>query len=257
MAADLLLIVNDPAPGAYGDLPEAWRTLRNDRVRGFAENVNSALDVLWENEGPAAVVCVNFDLEMEPDVPQRLVEALLADDTLALAGAVLTRPEGGQAFSVGRPPTSVKEFTRAAGLRHGRPQRAVRAVLTRLPAWQRRNAAGEGSRLLLPEEYLPWTCLAIRREAWVDVGQLDERFEMYAEDIDWGRRAVQSGWRACLVDVGQVVHAERATRSPRTDEVYEQSHARFHDKWGRQDHARWQRRGQRLKGVLATRWLGR
>ncbi len=254
LAPQLHLTVNDPEPGAYAALPDAHVLVVNDVPRGFAANVNPALEQVWST-GADTVVCVNFDLEMDPDVPARLAAALASDPTLALVGAVLTSPNGAPAFSVGRPPTSLKELTRAAGLRSGRPQRLVRAVLSRLPAWRARNAAGTASRLLVAEEYLPWTCLAVRRDAWEQVGPLDERFAMYAEDMDWGRRAARAGWRAQLVDVGPVVHAERATRSPQTDAWYEQSHAAFHDKWSRPDHARWQRRGLRLRGLLTGRRL--
>ncbi len=103
MAADLLLIVNDPAPGPYADLPEAWQMHRNNRPQGFAANVNSALDVVWANEGPAAVVCLNFDLEMDPE---RLSGWSWRSSLTTGPWRERFSPAAGRpAFSVGAPPT--------------------------------------------------------------------------------------------------------------------------------------------------------
>lgn len=241
---NLHLVVNDPAPGAYLELPAA-SVYVNTLPLGFAANVNAALARVW-GTGVEVAVCVNFDLELDPVALPRLVAAL-DGDRVALAGPVMQDFSGRPAFSVGGPPTALKEFTRAAGLRSGGAQRVVRGVLRRVPAWQGRNL---GARVLEPWEYLPWTCVALRRAAWEAVGPLDERFVMYAEDLDWGRRAAAAGWQSRLVDVGPVRHAERATRDARSDEVYEQSHAALHAKWARPDLARWQTRGQRLQKVL-------
>ena len=240
----LHLVVNDPGPGRYVGLPPVRELHINERPLGFAANVNAALGRITAE----VVVCANFDLQMSADVPSRLASAL-SEPSVGLAGPVLRSPGGALAFSVGSAPTALKEFTRAAGLRSGRPQQLVRAVLRRTGRWQERNLTG---RVLGPGEYLPWTCVAVRREAWLDVGPLDERFEMYAEDLDWGRRASDAGWLARLVDVGTVVHAERATRDRRTDGLYEQSHARYHEKWDRPDLARWQRRGMRLRRLWSN-----
>jgi GT2 family glycosyltransferase len=245
LASIVHVVVNDPGPGRYDALPPVRELHVNAVPLGFAANVNAALSRV----SAEVVVCANFDLEMAADVPARLASSLLADPALGIVGPVLTGADGEPVFSVGGPPTALKEFTRAAGLRSGRPQQLVRAVLRRTGRWQSRNVEG---RVLAEGEYLPWTCVAIRRQAWLDVGPLDERFEMYAEDLDWGRRAAAAGWRARLVDVGAVVHAERATRDRRTDRLYEQSHQRYHEKWDRPDLARWQRRGLALRRL----WSG-
>lgn len=234
------LVINDPGPGRYGALPAVREVWVNDRPLGFAANVNAA----FERIATPVVVCVNFDLEMAPEVPAQLVAALRTHPEVGLVAPVLRNRRGELVFSVGSQPTPLKELTRAAGLRSGRAQRVVRAVLRRLPRWQQRNV---GARLLGPGEYLPWTCVAVRREAWDTVGPLDEQFEMYAEDLDWGRRAQGTAWRAELIDVGTVIHTERATRSQATDELYERSHALLHAKWDRPDLARWQRRGRVLR----------
>ena len=245
LASRLHLVVNDPAPDRYRELPAAVEVVVNAAVAGFADNVSQALDRIWPAgpAGPPVVLCVNFDLELAPSALSTLA-AVLRDNPRAAAAAPRLQDGSGQpVLSAGGGPTALKEFTRAAGLRTGGPQRVVRAVLRRLPAWQRRNAGGGPLRVLTDEEYLPWTCVAVRREAWQQVGGLDRRFPMYAEDIDWGRRVAAAGWQCLLVDAGPVVHEERATQDARTNALYELSHLRLHEKWGRPDLARWQRAG--------------
>jgi GT2 family glycosyltransferase len=48
----------------------------------------------------------------------------------------------------------------------------------------------------------------IRREAWLQVGPLDETFFMYFEETDWCRRCVETGWETHYLPAAQVIHYE-------------------------------------------------
>ena len=52
--------------------------------------------------------------------------------------------------------------------------------------------------------------MQVRREALAQVGLLDERFFMYAEDIDWAFRIRQAGWQVLYHPQVQVLHVKRA-----------------------------------------------
>jgi GT2 family glycosyltransferase len=56
----------------------------------------------------------------------------------------------------------------------------------------------------------------MRRRAIDDIGLLDERFFMYAEEMDWCRRAHDCGWSVGYDPSGTIVHAkgEITRRSP-------------------------------------------
>lgn len=223
------LVVNDARSRQYPEsaLRAAASVWRNRKPVGFAANVNAALARLggWDR-----VVVANFDVECDPQAMHRLSAAL--EPGVALAGPVMSDHAGRPVLSVGRMPSASREFLRGAGLRDEPMLGWQRALLRRSRSWMRRNSASVAPRRLSSTEYLPWTCVALRREAWESVGPLDERFPLYAEDIDWGMRAHAVGWAARLVDVGQVVHSERATRSPETNALYESSHRRLHQKTG-------------------------
>jgi len=49
-------------------------------------------------------------------------------------------------------------------------------------------------------------CMLIRREAWADVGPLDEGYFMYLEEIDWCRRARGLGWQIWYQPAAVAIH---------------------------------------------------
>ena len=48
--------------------------------------------------------------------------------------------------------------------------------------------------------------MLVRREAIDQVGAMDERFFMYAEETDWCYRFKKSGWQVMFTPAGQIVH---------------------------------------------------
>ena len=46
----------------------------------------------------------------------------------------------------------------------------------------------------------------IRRETFEDVGLLDEKLFMYAEDVDWCRRAWRNGWQVIFFPGARAIH---------------------------------------------------
>ena len=46
----------------------------------------------------------------------------------------------------------------------------------------------------------------VRRQAYSQVGELDEGYVMYSEEMDWCRRIKAAGWRVVYLGNAQVVH---------------------------------------------------
>ena len=262
-AMRLHLVLNDPGAGKYTDLPLA-AVHCNPNVRGFAANVNAAVTRAFAaNPYADRVVILNFDLDVAEGAFERLAATLDDYPEAGIVGAALLSPSGEATHSVGRQPSLLGEATRALGLRSGVMQQVMRAVLRHCTSWGARNtvqadvagASGDRSKTLQDGQYLPWACVAVRRSAWEQVGGLDERFFMYCEDVDWGRRASAAGFTSVLVDVGPVIHSERVPASPATNMMFEQSHIALHRKWEQPLLAQAVRIGLTVRRFSPLRWM--
>jgi hypothetical protein len=57
-------------------------------------------------------------------------------------------------------------------------------------------------------DWLVGACLMVRREAYTQVGGLDEGFFMYSEEMDWCRRIKDAGWQVVYLPTATVLHHE-------------------------------------------------
>ncbi|MGA0567128.1 glycosyltransferase [Rathayibacter sp. KR2-224] len=145
------------------------------RNLGFAGGVNLGLETIEAcGEGTRDVLLLNPDARISPEGVRTMHELLHSAQRRAAVGATQTDPETGAGVRVWWPfPTPAGAWIEAVGL----------------GGLRRRRDFAIGSALLL------------RREALQEVGRLDERFFLYAEETDWQRRARSRGWDIAVADV--------------------------------------------------------
>ncbi|HET7541383.1 MAG TPA: glycosyltransferase family 2 protein [Polyangiaceae bacterium] len=85
-------------------------------------------------------------------------------------------------------------------------------------------------------DWIVGSFLMMRRECYEDVGELDERFFMYDEDMDWCFRARQAGWRVTYWPGAQMIHLGSATRLFVKDKTF--MHFRSHLSYLKKNHSR-------------------
>ena len=163
------------------------------RNGGFAAGVNVALA---DRLAPGAdVLLLNPDAVISADGVRALQAALLGERGLASVGPAQVDGCGVPA-RVGWPfPSPGRTWLEAVGL----------------------------GRLGRQEEFVIGSVLLLRAEALDQVGGLDERFFLYAEETDWARRAAQLGWRHAVVGSITARHAGAGSSS---DAVTREAH--FH-----------------------------
>lgn len=61
--------------------------------------------------------------------------------------------------------------------------------------------------------------MLIRREALDEVGLMDERFFMYAEETDWCYRFGKAGWQVMFTPVAEIVHLGGQSTAQRSEEM--------------------------------------
>ena len=78
--------------------------------------------------------------------------------------------------------------------------------------------------------------LLMRRACYEDVGELDERFFIYDEDVDWCFRAWRSGWKVRYWPGAKMIHVGSAARPFMKDKTF--IHFRSHLSYLKKNHSR-------------------
>ena len=146
--------------------------------------------------GEPYVMVLNPDVIVEPGTVKALVAALERDPRLAVVGPRIEDPDGTLYPSARQFP----DLAVAAGhafFGYVAPRnRWTRAY--RMLDWDH-GTAGE-------VDWVSGSCFMARRRAYRAVNGFDERYFMYAEDVDLCWRLWRAGWRVAYEPAGRVVH---------------------------------------------------
>jgi GT2 family glycosyltransferase/2-polyprenyl-3-methyl-5-hydroxy-6-metoxy-1,4-benzoquinol methylase len=174
--------------------------IQNGGNLGFAAGNNVGMRFAAASRSDAYVWLVNNDVVVLPDSLRHMVAVAEADSRVGMVGA------------------TILEFDEP-----DRVQEAGGGRLTRFPGFVTPNDAGrsrEDAIGTLPLDYVSGACVLVRRAVIERIGILDERFFMYAEDIDWGHRARAAGFTLAYARAAEVRHkgsASTGRRSPVKD----------------------------------------
>jgi GT2 family glycosyltransferase len=160
---------------------------------GFAAGVNRGLRTCHSE----FVLLLNPDASIAPPDLDRLVAELRAQPDAVVAGPVLEGPDGSPTSGARRFSTVWNRLALELPWfwRHDR-------FTSRLPAGTVDRAAGR----TLSVDYVWGAAVLVRREFLLAIGGLDERFFLYHEDEDLGRRAQAHGLRVLLVTGARAQH---------------------------------------------------
>jgi len=164
------------------------KLIESRRNLGFAGGVNAALQQASGN----TLLLLNPDIEIVGDALSRLHACLTDIPFVAAIAPQLRYSDGTPQGSWGVFPSIRQELP---WLRNAD---RVPLILT-VGGWE-----------ILSVDWAKGACLMIRREAWEQVGILDEDYWLYTEEADWCYRARQLGWTIAVLPEAQVVHVEQA-----------------------------------------------
>lgn len=153
---------------------------------GFAAGVNA----LVQRSDSPWFLALNSDAVPQTGALATLVAALEATPRAAVVSPSLQRPDGS---------------AEPAALPFPSLRRAAVSVLRPTAAAQP-TARSE-------VDWIVGAAMLWRRSALDAVGPLDERFHMYAEDLDWCWRARRDGWSVLVEPAAVVVHVGNASGS--------------------------------------------
>jgi len=176
------------------------RVVRGSPAQGFTRAANRGL----AEAGGDVLLLLNSDTEVAPGAFAPLLAAFARDPRLGAAGAALHYPDGSPQWSGGGAPTLFWLFALASGLP---------PLLARLPVWRRVKPVGAPAARV---EWVTGAALAVRRQAWEEVGGFDEEFRFYAQDLDLCLRLRDAGWSVELLPEVRVLHHHGATIGSRS-----------------------------------------
>ena len=153
------------------------------------------------------VLICNPDLVVGPGAVAALVDALDAAPDVAIAGPLLRNPDGSRYPSA----RSFPSLAVAAG-------HALGGLVAPGNRWSRRykmadrlaelDRSGSLPSAPIAVDWVSGACVLVRRVAFDAIGGFDERYFMYAEDVDLCWRLGRASWGARYVPAAEVVHAQ-------------------------------------------------
>jgi GT2 family glycosyltransferase len=204
---------------------------------GFARGNNAGIRASCGD----LLLLLNSDTVVPRGAIDRLVDELARDSAVAVAGPRIVDGDGRAELSFG---SMIGPFNEL------RQKLLVTAHARRVPV-----LSGMVERMTTTPRSVDWVsgaCLLVRRADAEAVGLLDERYFMYAEDVDFCAAIRARGRRVRFVPQATVVHHRgRSARSAleATHAAYRRSHIAFYEK----HHPRWApllRWYLRLRGLL-------
>jgi N-acetylglucosaminyl-diphospho-decaprenol L-rhamnosyltransferase len=145
------------------------------------------------------IFLLNPDTVVQPDTLNRMVAYMDAQPEIGALGPQLLWPDGSIQSSRRRFPTLGSLFWESTLLGQWFSQN---------PHSQHYHLADQPADSPQKVDWLVGAALMIRREAWQQVGPLDESFFMYFEETDWCRRSADAGWEVHYLPAAQVTHYE-------------------------------------------------
>jgi GT2 family glycosyltransferase len=176
----------------------------NAKPQGFAYNHNLVMRLA----GTPFVALLNDDVRLEAGALDAMLDYLKANPRVGLAGAALLNPDGTPQVSVYNDPILPLTLYKVSGL--GRftaegtalrrwLQSVNRGRIIRAASWQTQDADCQ-------VEVVKGAAMLVRRDAYLQVGLMDESTRMYGEEIDWHLRFRKAGWSIAYVANARIIH---------------------------------------------------
>lgn len=166
--------------------------------RGFAAGVNAG----FEHTAAPLVIVLNPDTEMRPGALQALLARLREHPRTGVLAPTL---EGGDDRLQ---PSAYRRFPNLLTLSVEMCV-PVSYALVYMPALHPYALSPKALRAGGRVAHVCGAAMAIRREAYLDAGPLDEGFFMYLEETEWQRRVADRGWAIELEPAARVCHLVR------------------------------------------------
>jgi hypothetical protein len=171
------------------------RLIANDKNRGFTVANNQGLAL---GQG-RYLLLLNPDTEVTGGALATMVRSMDGHPEIGALGPQLRYPDGSLQSSRRRFPTFATALVESTVVQEWWGDNRV---------LRRYYMADTPDDAIQSVDWLVGACLLVRRQAYEQVGGLDEDFFMYSEEMDWCRRIKDAGWLVVYLPTATVVHHE-------------------------------------------------
>jgi GT2 family glycosyltransferase len=192
-----ILVVDNASSDGSAEMIEARfpyvKLIKSNENLGFAKGNNVAIR---QCQG-RYIALVNPDVIVFPGCLDALADFLDQNPKVGNVGPRVLNPDMTMQSTCRRSPTIWNNFCSATGL-------ATKFKNSRLFAGEHMFYFPHDR--TLPVDVLVGCFSMIRREAFNDVGLLDEDLFMYGDDVDWCRRCWKAGWQVVFFPGAKAIH---------------------------------------------------
>lgn len=194
---EIILVDNRSRDGCVALVRERFpsvRIIESPARQGFAKNYNLGI----RHANGMFVLALNNDTIVHPGAFTALLNAMIDTPAYGIVGAHLTGADGQTQ------PDCARDFPTPAAYLWNQLIASADPPVGRL--WRQNRRQGIDTRGSGPVPRVSGACMLVRREAFEQVGLLDEGFNFYYEDVEWCHRMLLAGWRTGYVADATITH---------------------------------------------------
>ena len=187
----------------------AWLKRAHPEVRLFENGANlgfgAANNQLIRASSGEHLLLLNNDCVLSPHCLQQLLSCQASDSSIGITGCrVLTgsnflQPTCDSIGPLGFLLPNVRKSIDSHLLSFGKPGKSQMARM-------RRYEIRHGYDRVHEADFVAGVCMMIRRAVFHSIGELDENFFLYYEDVDYCLRARRAGWKVVYTPLGTASH---------------------------------------------------
>jgi N-acetylglucosaminyl-diphospho-decaprenol L-rhamnosyltransferase len=210
---EIVVVDNASTDGSLEMVREAFpqvHLIANEENRGFTAANNQGLALAHGR----CLLLLNPDTEVVEDALATMVQYMDAHPEVGALGPRLLFPDGRQQPSRRRFPTFATALVESTVVQEWWADNRI---------LRRYYMADTPDDTVQPVDWVVGACLLVRREAYEQIGGLDEGFFMYSEELDWCKRIKDAGWEIVYLPTATVIHHEGKS----SEQVVPARHIRF------------------------------
>jgi N-acetylglucosaminyl-diphospho-decaprenol L-rhamnosyltransferase len=209
-AFDTVVVDNCSGDGSAAMVSEEFpqvRLIESEINGGYAYANNQGLRCFQARY----YLLLNPDTVLPPDALRKMLEFMDAHPEVGIAGPKLVMASGELDMACRRSfPTPENSFYKLFGL--GR-------LFPESKRFGQYNLTYLDPDVVAEVDSVVGAFMMVRREVVEEVGSLDERYFMYAEDLDWAFRAKRAGWKVYYYPEVTVLHYKRQSSQQNKDKA--------------------------------------